>query len=333
MQVTFINVGYGDAILFQASDGYTALLDGGSALPEEFAGNPHRVCGKDFLQAKGIRHLNAVLISHIHEDHVCGLEEIFGQVTVDRMFVPYPIEAFLKGTELKPAPNAARSVPLYAKALNAYRRILLRAQANSIPITVLWAGDELMLHPEMFMHVLAPKKERIFAYMELIRRVYRESGDAVTDCLTELDQTSNHSSLLLRFEGEGAVILSAADSCPSEWDQVPKKMLENVNVLKLPHHGQIDSISELLMRNMPLEYVITTSASDRRYNSANQEVYRRLAALYPPERAPVFLFSDERSYPPYFSRPEGFQAITLVIDSGQITPEFVNIKQEKEIQQ
>lgn len=31
MCVTVINVGYGDAILFQLKNGYTALLDGGSA--------------------------------------------------------------------------------------------------------------------------------------------------------------------------------------------------------------------------------------------------------------------------------------------------------------
>ena len=36
MCVTVINVGYGDAILFQLKNGYTALLDGGSALESEF---------------------------------------------------------------------------------------------------------------------------------------------------------------------------------------------------------------------------------------------------------------------------------------------------------
>ena len=79
------------------------------------------------------------------------------------------------------------------------------------------------------------------------------------------------------------------------------------------------------MGKMPLKYVITTSASDRRYNSANPGVYQRLTALFPAEKAPAFLFSDERSYPPYFSQPEGFQAITLVMNSGVITPEFVKI--------
>lgn len=79
------------------------------------------------------------------------------------------------------------------------------------------------------------------------------------------------------------------------------------------------------MKNMPLEYIITTSASDRRYHSANQAV-QKLAAIFPAEHPPHFLFSDEREYPPYFSQPEGFQAIKLVMDSGMVIPEFIRIQ-------
>lgn len=100
-------------------------------------------------------------------------------------------------------------------------------------------------------------------------------------------------------------------------------LIKNENVLKLPHHGQKDSIDVDLMKDMPLKAVITTASSDRRYNSANREVYRALEELHP---GIDFLFTDEREYLPYFSRPEGFQAIKLVMDSGKIHPEFVKIK-------
>lgn len=59
------------------------------------------------------------------------------------------------------------------------------------------------------------------------------------------------------------------------------------------------------MKRMPLEYVITTSASDRRYNSANAEVYGKLTSWFP-ERPIQFLFTDEREYPPYFPSPTVF---------------------------
>ena len=43
MRITFVNVGYGDAILMESDTGYTALFDGGGNLPQQFEGDPYRV--------------------------------------------------------------------------------------------------------------------------------------------------------------------------------------------------------------------------------------------------------------------------------------------------
>ncbi|WP_302620071.1 ComEC/Rec2 family competence protein [uncultured Oscillibacter sp.] len=330
MQITIINVGYGDAILFQSSGGFTALLDGGSASESEFSGDPYRIRAADYMRRENVTKLDAVLISHIHEDHVCGLEPIFEMCSVKQLYVPYPVEPFLQGCELRPAPDAFRSVPLYTNALNAYRRILLRAMKAGTAVTVVGPGDTLRLGPELNAKVLAPKAQNIREYMELVEQAYASAcqESAVTELLTKLDAMSNRTSTLLRFETAKIVFLSAADSCPREWDELPSSLLKDGNVLKLPHHGQIDSISEQFMKDMPLEYVITTASSDRRYNSANAEVYKRLTQWRAPH-PPKFLFSDERSYPPYFSQPDGFQAITLEIDSGVITPKFIKTNEKE----
>lgn len=330
MQITIINVGYGDAILFQSSGGFTALLDGGSASESEFSGDPYRIRAADYMRRENVTKLDAVLISHIHEDHVCGLEPIFEMCSVKQLYVPYPVEPFLQGCELRPAPDAFRSVPLYTNALNAYRRILLRAMKAGTAVTVVGPGDTLRLGPELNAKVLAPKAQNIREYMELVEQAYASAGQesAVTELLTKLDAMSNRTSTLLRFETAKIVFLSAADSCPREWDELPSSLFKDGNVLKLPHHGQIDSISEQFMKDMPLEYVITTASSDRRYNSANAEVYKRLTQWRAPH-PPKFLFSDERSYPPYFSQPDGFQAITLEIDSGVITPKFIKTNEKE----
>lgn len=329
LRITVINVGYGDAILFQLPDGYTMLLDGGSALPQEFQDDPYRIPAADYLDAMGITHLDAVVISHIHEDHVCGLEPVFKKISVGKLFVPYPVAPFLTGHELQAGADAPRSVPLYTAALNAYRRLLLDAVARNIPVQQIQVGDTVRAAPDLRFRVLAPKPSSIDRYMALVEKAYSTSGD-VTGLLRQLDASSNRTSLLLRIETGGIVFLAAADSCPGQWDETPDFLLENANVLKLPHHGQRDSISEHFMRDMPLSYVITTASSDRRYNSANEEVYRTIMAWHPEGDAPKFLFSDERSYPPYFSQPEGFQAITLEVDSGIMTPGFMRIPQNTE---
>ena len=244
MCVTVINVGYGDAILFQLKNGYTALLDGGSALESEFEGDSYRIRSADYLARQQIEHLNAVIISHIHEDHVCGLEAVLQQTVVDHLYVPYPVEPFLKGCELTPASNAPRSVPLYVADLNAYRRILLHAKEKGIPVTVLKAGQVLKFGIDTKMRILAPKSCVVDAYMEIVERAYSLEADtnAVTECLIRLDATSNHTSMLLRFE-LGDIVFSARRIAVHLNGMRCLKFFQNVNVLKLPHHGQIDSIS------------------------------------------------------------------------------------------
>lgn len=331
MRVTFINVGYGDAALFQMPDGYTALLDSGGNLEEDFRQDPFRIRGVEYLRAQGISCLDAVILSHIHEDHVCGLEAILKEVPVKRLYVPYPVEPFLEGRALRPGPGALGSVPLYTQALNAYRRIICQVTAQGVPIRTLGAGESVLLTPGLQMEVLGPKGRNVRRYMDCLRRAYMpgQAQETVDACLSELDVSSNETSLLLRFESEGVVFLMAADNCPREWNEVPSFLLENVNVLKLPHHGQIDSISEHYMQNMPLAYVVTTSASDRRNNSAHPQVYQRLLDMRPPGEKPVFLFTDEREYFPYFSQTSGFQAVTLAVNSRKISVEFIKIQKKE----
>ena len=324
MKVTFVNVGYGDCILLQNENGYTALIDGGSALESEFAGQPYRIRAADYLKEQHITHLDAVFISHLHEDHVCGLEKVLEAIPADSIYIPYPLTVFNGARPLTPLPDAARSVPLYAEALNAFVRILEHAARRRIPVKTLQTGDTLRLTDAIAVQVLAPRKQELTPYIERLRRIYEPdcTPKEVTKLLTELDATSNQTSMLLKISDGEQVLLDAADSCPNIWSEVPISLLQNVNVLKLPHHGQRDCISEALMKQMPLEYVITTSASDRRYNSANEEVYRRLSEWFS-AHPPRFLFTDEREYPPYFSQPDGFRATALFMDSQGVKVEFV----------
>ncbi|MBQ8972299.1 MAG: hypothetical protein IJ074_04390 [Clostridia bacterium] len=331
MKLTIINVGYGDALLFEMENGYTVLLDGGSLRDDEFSGDPCRIRAVDFLRARGVTHLDAMFISHIHDDHVCGLTPILREIPADRLYIPYPIEVFERGRAVEPGPEPPRSVPMYTDALNEFRQILQSAKERGVPVRTLHPGDVLPLTEECTVSVLAPKPSAIATCVKRLERLWEtDDPQERTHLLTLLDRDSNNTSLLLRFDCDQTAILAAADNVPAHWDEVPISSLQNVNVLKLPHHGQLDAVDEAFMRDMPLEYVITTAASDRRYGSANAENYRRLTAMRPEGQAPKFLFSDERSYEPWFGPCEPFQAITLVINSGAIHPEFVRIHSEKE---
>ena len=75
-----IDVGQGDSLLLITPDGKTLLIDGGG-----FGGGPHQA-PQDFdigeevvseaLWSRGIRHLDAVALTHAHSDHMGGLPAI-----------------------------------------------------------------------------------------------------------------------------------------------------------------------------------------------------------------------------------------------------------------
>ncbi len=75
-----IDVGQGDSLLLITPDGKTLLIDGGG-----FGGGPHQAPQEfdigeevvsEVLWARGIRHLDAVALTHAHSDHMGGLPAV-----------------------------------------------------------------------------------------------------------------------------------------------------------------------------------------------------------------------------------------------------------------
>lgn len=77
LTVTFIDVGQGDAILVSTDDGHHMLVDGGP-----------RTAGASLiatLDRMGVTHLDVLVSTHPHEDHIGGLIEVLDFLTVDRV--------------------------------------------------------------------------------------------------------------------------------------------------------------------------------------------------------------------------------------------------------
>jgi competence protein ComEC len=89
--VEAIDVGQGDSLLVITPDGKTLLVDGGG-----FGGGPRQVA-QDFdigeevvspaLWSRGIRHLDAVALSHAHSDHMGGLPAVLRNFHPDELWV------------------------------------------------------------------------------------------------------------------------------------------------------------------------------------------------------------------------------------------------------
>ncbi|MDD5370439.1 MAG: MBL fold metallo-hydrolase [Anaerolineaceae bacterium] len=75
LRVHYIDVGQGDSILIVSPDGKTMLIDGG----EQGSG------ALVYLQSLGIDHLDLMVATHPHSDHIGGLVEILRAMPVDEV--------------------------------------------------------------------------------------------------------------------------------------------------------------------------------------------------------------------------------------------------------
>lgn len=77
LEVTMIDVGQGDSILVVAPDGDTMLIDGGGSIGpvhSEFDFGEDVV--SPYLWSRGLDHLDVVVLTHAHGDHIGGLARI-----------------------------------------------------------------------------------------------------------------------------------------------------------------------------------------------------------------------------------------------------------------
>ena len=80
MRLTFVNVGYGEAMVLECPDPtrqkgqFVMVIDGGGNETAEFADRSGgRVPMAEYLTARGLDHIDVMVSTHIHEDHICGL--------------------------------------------------------------------------------------------------------------------------------------------------------------------------------------------------------------------------------------------------------------------
>jgi len=132
--VTFLDVAQGDCILLEFPDNRRMLIDGGGVAAGRFLGLRDESTfsiGEDvvsaYLFSRGIRHLNTIVLTHAHNDHLDGLFDVISNFQVD--------EAWLGRNPMIPA----------------YRAFLNRLRERQIPVRWVSAGDRIgefsVLHP------------------------------------------------------------------------------------------------------------------------------------------------------------------------------------------
>jgi len=97
LEVTTLDVGQGDSILVVAPGGRTLLIDGGGLKDADFGTDAGEDAVAPYLWTRGLRRLDAVALTHAHQDHIGGLFAVLRDFDVGELWIgPNPESDVLK---------------------------------------------------------------------------------------------------------------------------------------------------------------------------------------------------------------------------------------------
>ena len=324
MKITFINVGYGEAILIEmreimpARKPYTVMIDGGGSEETEFAGHPQRIRAFEYLKKNGIKEIDLLISTHIHEDHTCGLLDIVRETRIGEFWCNYEIPSGFEGVLLDVPAGSSESVSKFIRAVNSYNKIYFELKKRGTAIRHIY-GIQLgmKLKGGLSIDILGPSEDDYKLLQKRMNHMYSLPGNlAKNNLFREIDEWMNMVSIMLRFHYHGVRIFLPSDvNCKGYGHLAHAMDLVRADIFKAAHHGQIDGITEELAMFIRPKIVVTCASSDQRYNSSNSgtyEIIEKSAMDFGEE--PVFLFTDNVRLKNYSDNIPPHHAAIIEID-------------------
>lgn len=284
MKLTFVNVGYGEAILLECPDparpggAFIMVIDGGSGEAEEYRNRSSgRVTLAEYLSARGLDHIDAMAITHIHEDHLCGLVPLMDRWVPKEFWQTLPEDLHRSLRPLPPLEDATASQRKFLQSINDYRTLCARTEAGGGILKRVSAGWEAWPCPGLMIRCLGPSPERaaeLTARYEALNR--EEDPAAFRQKLSALDGSMNNYSAVLLLDFQGTRILLPGDTNRLGYDEIPPADLR-AHIFKVGHHGQRDGADTALIEAVRPKAVVCCASSDRRYQSAHPDLLRQLS--------------------------------------------------------
>ena len=322
-QITFINVGNGDAILVEVPDGncregrFVMLIDGGSNENAEYEETTTgRIRAAEYLEQKGIGHIDIMICTHIHEDHTCGLLSAAKKWVPGELWQPFPMEtvSMMKYLWMKAETESGNK---FIAALNDFHELTTYVKENGGKVlqkTPLMGKDESMargiamvgeplIAEGVSVEVLGPSAAALERENEWMKELY---GAGRTELLPEMDRYMNSASLLLRFTCSGKTFLFTGDTEKDCYKDCMEKI--RADVFKVGHHGQENSLNREVLQAVSPEAAVICVSSDRRYESGSPVVLQMLA-----EAGVRTYYSDCPVVPPYTDGVTAHRAVVFQV--------------------
>ena len=318
-QVTLINVGNGDAILVEIPDmdchegKFIMIIDGGSGEASESENqSTGRIRAVDYLEKKGIRHIDVMVNTHIHEDHTCGLLSIAHRWTPGELWQILPKDVIMMMKQLTQKAQT-ESESKFIAALNDYRELCNLVEDRGgrvIQMTPHHTGcKSICLAKGAYVKVLGPERQALDRQIRWMKELYQEGNTGV---LPLMDKHMNSASMLQHLTCGGKTFLLTGDTENTCYTGCMQEI--KADVFKIGHHGQTNSLTPEILHAVSPQFAAICVSSDRRYNSAAPQILKMLHDA----KIPVY-YSDCPDVPPYTDGIEPHHAVVFrVMKEGEL---------------
>ncbi|MBR5337097.1 MAG: DNA internalization-related competence protein ComEC/Rec2 [Lachnospiraceae bacterium] len=246
--ITFLDVGQGDSILIRCANGSNIMIDAGSGNVSAPGKNRILPC----LRSYGVANIDRLILTHPDSDHINAVDEVLdSNIEVGEILI----------AEVHSNDEAIIKLHDKVSSHNEY-------SINKINIRYIQRGD-MFFEGNTSFNVLYPQGES--------NSDINSVSDRDIDLQTENDR--NTTSIVIEMtEGDTRALFTGDLEKEGETILINSGLLEDVDILKVAHHGSKYSTTEEFLRNITPEIAIISCGKKNSYGHPHKETLDRLAA-------------------------------------------------------